>query len=126
MKKLAALVPMLGLLLVFATTTHAQTLTTGQWTGTVTPPNGNAVEVFYDVAYEDEALVISMTVPEMGDQVFTFSDIVLDEELLFFTWQPGTDLDCQLTPHDDGHYEGECVDEEGAPGTLVMIPPSEE
>lgn len=103
----------------------AQTLQDGTWTGTVTPPNGEVIEVTYEVHTMNDTLHIRIATPQFGS--FDFKDIVVKDDALLFSWTPGNDfLTCDLKRRDDGSYEGECVDAGGVPGVLLMRPPGSE
>ncbi len=102
----------------------AQDLEVGTWTGTVTPPSSQVFDVTYIVEHTDDALTITMNSP-MGP--LPFSNIEVGENNITFSWQAGpTHLDCDLKTQEDGSYKGECVDADGSPGTLIMIPPEDE
>lgn len=105
-----------------------QELATGVWTGTVSPPGDPSIEVQYEVSYDEEGALQITLLPPAGIEAppsIAFRDEALDEESLRFSWTAGsTDLDCELLLVEDGSFEGECVDDDGVPGHLTMIPPA--
>ncbi len=110
------------LLAAISTTAAGQSLETGTWTGTVYPPDGEAVSVTFDVRGEGSDLVITMQDTPMG--ALELIDIELSESTLEFAWVPGGMLlTCKLERQEDGSYKGPCTDEDGVPGTIVMVPP---
>lgn len=97
-------------------------LVNGTWSGTMTQPkDGEVLAIEYHVTHHDGKLAIAIATP-MGR--FPFSDISLSGGVLRFTWQPGPLIDCQLEPQRDGGYLGDCVDQSGATGQLLMVPPA--
>ena len=111
----------------FAFPVSAQELPAGMWTGSVTTPDGDVIEVEYDVVHGEEGLAIAI-IPPPGlapQDRFEFENVALEDGVLTFNWSPGVWLDCALDLQEDGSYEGECLDEEGAPGILRMVPPGE-
>lgn len=109
---------------------RGQELATGTWTGTVTPPGETALEVQYEVSYDEEGALAITLLPPAGvgaPPSIPFNDIALEDEALTFGWSAGdTALDCELLLLEDGSFEGECVDEDGVPGFLTMVPPADE
>ena len=97
-------------------------LVDGTWSGTMTQPgDGEALALEYHVTHQQGKLAIAIATP-MGR--FPFSDISFVGGALRFTWQPGPSIDCQLEPRHDHGYSGDCVDESGAAGQLLMVPPA--
>ena len=112
---------LMGFLVHPSRSTAQDGLSDGTWSGTMTQPaDGQALAVEYHVAHRDGKLSIAIATP-MGR--FPFSDISLRGGVLHFTWQPGPSIDCQLQPQLGGGYLGTCVDESGASGQLLMVPP---
>lgn len=101
-------------------TGSAQDLQDGVWTGTVSPPGGEDVDVTYEVSHEGSELAVKMVTP-MGN--FPFAEVRFEEGVLLFSWSPGPVLECRLDPDDDGSYYGDCVEEDDEPGQLLMVPP---
>jgi hypothetical protein len=101
---------------------HAQKLAAGSWTGTMSPPDDDAVAVTYDVAGSGDSLAITMHGP--GGRQLPFSHIRFENDTLLFEWSPGeTNIRCALVVQADGGYKGPCTDSEGKTGQLVMVPP---
>jgi hypothetical protein len=100
---------------------HAQTLVTGTWTGFIIPPNSESNDVTYEVTSAMDTLKITLVVPGMSS--FPFVRIRFEEKTLVFDWEPGTVVHCKLEPTDERGYKGECVDDSGESGTMVMVPP---
>lgn len=127
MKKMAAVLGMVAVLGMWvATPAAAQELAVGTWTGTMTPPGDQGVDVTYDVSMtDDDELSIVMSVAMMGESI-EFFDIALDDDELTFWWSPGVRLDCSLARQDDGSFEGVCGDGAGGDGILLMVPPEGE
>lgn len=107
----------------------AQELATGTWTGTVTPPDDPTLEVQYEVSYDEEGALAITLLPPAGigaPPSIPLRDVALEDGSLTFSWNPGgTALDCELLLLEDGSFEGECVDDEGVPGFLTMVPPAD-
>lgn len=105
----------------------AQELETGTWTGTVTPPDDPTFEVEYEVSYDEGGALAITLIPPAGVDAppsIPFRDAVLEDGALTFSWTAGsTGLTCELLLLEDGSFEGECVDEDGVPGHLTMVPP---
>lgn len=102
---------------------QAQTLKAGTWTGQITPPDGQTLDITYEVSTANDSLKISMIVPERG--TFPFEDITLEDGVLSFFWEAGEPLGCNLTLGEDGTFAGECSDIEGTSGQLTMVPPED-
>ncbi len=101
----------------------SQELQSGTWTGTATPPDGNTIDLAYTVASGDEGLSITIQVPEVGMSIETY-EVKLEGDKLSFGFAVEVDvLRCELVRQDDGSFAGECVDDGGSPGYLVMNPP---
>jgi len=97
-------------------------LVDGTWSGTMTQPgDGEALTLEYHVTHQEGKLAVAIATP-MGR--FPFSDISFVGEAFLFTWQPGPSIYCRLEPLHDGGYSGDCVDESGAAGQLLMVPPA--
>jgi hypothetical protein len=112
----------LAVLALTSTPAAGQSLQTGKWTGTIFPPNGQTISVGFNVSGEGAELAITMTGTPVGD--IEFLDVELTDTVLGFAWVAGnTALTCKLEQQDDGSYEGPCTDDDGVPGTIVMMPP---
>lgn len=106
---------------------NAQELEAGTWTGTVTPPDDPTFDVEYEVSYDEEGALAITLIPPAGSGAppsIPFRDAAFEDEALTFSWTAGsTALTCELLLLEDGSFEGECVDEDGVPGHLTMVPP---
>ena len=101
----------------------AQELTSGTWTGTMSPPGGGSLAVSYEVDVSDGALSIVMSA---NGQSLSLNEVALDGDALTFWWEPGTRVNCRLLRREDGSFAGTCSEGTGADGegTLTMVPPS--
>lgn len=130
MRPRAPLAALAALTLLFAASPMpAQELATGTWTGTIAPPGETALDVQYEVSYDEEGALAITLLPPAGvgaPPSIPFSDVALEDEALTFAWSAGsTALDCELLLLEAGSFEGECVDEDGVPGYLTMVPPAD-
>ncbi|HEX6559717.1 MAG TPA: hypothetical protein VF021_09655 [Longimicrobiales bacterium] len=122
---LAAIVLALTPMAAGAQQTTEPALETGTWTGVVTPPDGEIVNVTYDVAVRnDGALAIVINAGQHG--TFAASDIKTDAAKLSFAFTPGPRVVCMLARKNDKSYEGDCSDDNGAPAHMTMVPPRKE
>ena len=129
MTKTAAVLGMVTVLAIWVTTpVGAQELKLGTWTGTMSPPGNQSVDVSYVVGETDGALSIMMSVPSMPQRGgLAFNDVELDDDELTFWWEPGGRVDCTLLRQEDGSFEGTCSDGSAdGDGILKMVPPSGE
>ena len=103
----------------------AQTLPQGTWTGTMSPPGGEAIPVNFEVSESGGALSIAMMAVQVEGEM-PFNDIRLDGQTLTFWWEPGVRVDCSLTRTEAGGFAGTCSDGTGdsGAGTLTMVPPA--
>jgi len=116
--------PALFLMFAIVPASAQDMLTEGTWTGFVYPPDADVIELEYNLAYVDGGLEIEvMLPPEAGVGSLVAEDVQHDGDLLSFTLNVGDVVTCALYAQDDGHYEGECSDSTGEPGTLAMYPP---
>lgn len=100
-------------------------LTEGMWTGTVYPPDGELIELEYEVSYGEEGLAIVLYPPaETGVGSVTADDPVYEALTLTFTLVVGDTIMCTLFEEEDGHLEGDCVDSSGEPALMTMFPPA--
>ena len=127
MKTIAAPIAILASLALGAfTPSHAQELTPGSWTGSVTPPGGEAIPVTFDVSGTGGALAVVMSAP-MIEGTISFNEIRVEGGMLMFWWEPGVRVDCHLTRNAAGSYEGTCSDGTGSgQGAMTMTPPAEQ
>ena len=100
---------------------NAQDLQAGEWTGTIQPPNAETMDITYDVLVESDSISITIVAPGMGE--FATTDVRMEDGNLLFAFTPGTPLTCVMKPRDGGKYRGACIDAEGEPGYLTMVPP---
>ena len=108
-----------------AASASAQALAQGTWTGTMSPPGGEAIPVNYQVSGSGGALSIAMMAVQVEGEM-PFNDIRLDGPTLTFWWEPGVRVDCSLTRTDAGGFAGTCSDGTGdaGEGTITMVPPA--
>lgn len=100
-------------------------LAEGMWTGTVYPPEGELIELEYEVSYGEEGLAIVLHPPaETGVGSVTADDPVYEALTLTFTLVVGDTIMCTLFEEEDGHLEGDCVDSSGEPALMTMFPPA--
>jgi len=112
----------IALVLVIAAplTVAAQKLTPGTWTGTVTAPDAGEVSATFDVRVSGDTTSITLK-GEFGE--FPLADVKVSEDRLTFTFSPGTMVRCTLMLRQDKSYSGDCLDDEGGKGVMVMNPP---
>jgi hypothetical protein len=103
---------------------HAQALTPGTWTGTMSNPVGGSVDVTFAVGGTESAPTISMSVSMLPEPI-AFNDIRVDGSTMTFWWEPGVRVDCRLTRDAAGGYAGTCSDGSGSgDGRITMVPPA--
>ena len=108
-------------LLVCASSARAQDLQVGTWTGTMVPPEGIPAPVAFEVV-DDNGLAVTMTVE--GTTPRPLETIVLNGDLLTFSFNMGTDVECELERQEDGSFTGPCRSTDLKMGTLTMEPPA--
>ena len=126
MKRTAAGLGIVALLaLGSAAPASAQALPQGTWTGTMSPPGGEAIPVNFEVSESAGALSIAMMAVQVEGEM-PFRDIRLDGQTMTFWWEVGVRVDCSLTRTEAGGFKGTCSDGTGASGegTLTMVPPA--
>jgi hypothetical protein len=126
MKRTASVVGFFALLaLLGATPASAQQLAHGTWTGTMTPPGGDVIDVMYEVDEAGGAISVVMTSMDVEGEM-EFHDVQFEEGQLTFWWDPGVRVECTLAATDAGTFQGKCTDGTGpsGEGTLVMVPPA--
>lgn len=101
----------------------APKLETGKWTGKVTPPDGEAVDVTYDVAYAGDTLKITINAAAHG--TFNTTDVKLEGSKLSFKFRPGPEVVCVLEKK-EADYVGSCTDEGGGVALIDLSPPKKE
>jgi hypothetical protein len=119
-RKLAAVLATTASALALCAAARAQ-LPTGEWTGTITPPEGAAEAVTFTVGEAGGELQISF---DVGGVTFDFRDIQVTDDAINFTWNPGIDVHCQLDLQEDSSYAGPCTDTNGDTGHIAMVPPA--
>lgn len=122
--------PAVGFALAFALAGHARaqdaTLEEGMWTGTAYPPDGDMIELEYEVSYGETGLVIVLHPPaELGVGTLNADDPVYEAGALSFTLMVGDTVQCTLYQEEDGHLEGDCIDSSGEPALMTMYPPAD-
>ena len=99
----------------------AQRLTPGRWTGTITPPNQGVIEAVFDVRMSGDTTKITLSAGPLESEA---SEIKVEANRLLFTFRPGDNtVKCILLLHDDKSYSGDCLDDQGGKGVIVMQPP---
>jgi len=101
----------------------AQELQSGTWTGFVLPPNGEEMEVTFEVTSTADSLAIQLMAGPMGS--FNLDNIELTSDELAFTFSPGPVVYCFLKKKSNGSYEGPCAPDGDEEGILVMNPPKD-
>lgn len=96
----------------------------GKWTGTAITPDGEQVDLVYDVAMQGDTLTMSIQAGEHG--TFATHEVRLANDRLTFWFQPGPRVECTLIRQPSLEYTGECLDEGGGVALLKMIPPPAE
>lgn len=101
-------------------------LAEGMWTGTVYPPDGELIELEYEVGYGDAGLSIVLHPPaEVGVGPLPAEDPVYEALTLSFSLNVGDTVQCTLFEEEDGHLEGDCIGSDGQPALMTMFPPVE-
>ena len=112
---------LLGLAVLVLPQIAAAQLQTGTWTGTIAPPGDQPVPVTFDVKGRGDSTSILLKTP-MGEVPFTQIKLLADR--ITFVFMPGGDtVSCTLMLRPDKSYGGDCKDEAGGTGQIVMIPP---
>ena len=108
-----------------ASPASAQDLALGTWTGTMTPPGAQPVEVSYEVSRTTGPLTIVMTSMDVEGEM-PFQEVMYDGSVLVFWWDPGVRVDCALR-WSDGSLQGTCTDGRPADGEgqMLMTPPGD-
>jgi hypothetical protein len=99
----------------------AQKLTAGTWTGTISPPDQSALDASFVVRMTGDTTRLTLMA---GGMEVEASDVKVESTRLLFSWAPGdATVKCILLLREDKTYSGDCIDEKGAKGTIVMRPP---
>ena len=102
-----------------------QSLAAGTWEGDIVGPGGEFLAVEFQVEHGAEGLTIDLIPPpDVGaPESIPLTDIRLEDDVLYFMFSPGVDVDCELALQDDGSYSGDCTDPDGESGQVTMYPP---
>ena len=98
----------------------AQKLTPGQWTGTISPPNGPSLNATFDVRMAGDTTRITA---KADGRELNFTEVKVEATRLLFTFTAGATVKCTLLRKDDKSFSGDCLDEGGSKGVIVMVPP---
>jgi len=98
-----------------------QPLAAGEWSATVTSPNGNPIEVTAEVVIAGDSTGLTFIHPTRGR--FPAAELRFDGDTLRFSWSPGTPVTCALLPQPGGGYAGDCLDGNGRAGQVALTPP---
>lgn len=108
------------------TVTPDAKLAVGKWTGSVAPPNGDALELEFNVTAPNDSTKIDLTITAMS-MTMPLTNIKLDGTKLSFSFLAGdTDVKCTLEKKDTGAYVGPCADQSGQGGPMTMVPPKKD
>jgi hypothetical protein len=104
------------------TAAPAAKLEVGQWTGSVTPPDGGTAEVKYDVTYAGDTLKIKINAGDHGS--FDTWAAKLEGNKLSFKFRPGPEITCVLE-RKELFFSGTCAEDDPTRGvaTIDMSPP---
>lgn len=111
-----------GIMVLCHSTLAAQSLSSGTWTGSATPPGEEPLALTYDVGVSGDSISILIRTPDRGD--YPASDTRLSGDTLTFKFMPALAAECSLVKQGDGSFVGECLSEGGMSITLVMKPPA--
>lgn len=101
----------------------AKKLDVGQWTGKVTPPDGQVVDVTFDVTYAGDTLQIKLNASQHGE--FTTTEAKFDGTKISFKFRPGPEVVCVLEKK-AAVYTGVCTEDSGETASIEMSPPKKE
>jgi hypothetical protein len=102
-------------------TLAAQKLAPGTWTGSIAPPDQSALEATFDVRMAGDTTKITL---HIGPNQMDFGDVKVEPNRLLFSFSPGgTVVKCTLLLRDDKSFSGDCLDDQGGKGVIVMRPP---
>ena len=102
----------------------AQKLETGKWKVAVTTPNGDAVDVAFDVSEANGVMKGVLSAPILPSAI-DVTNLKLEGRTLSFTFETdGTAITCKLERTATGSFDGPCSDSQSPPGRFVMTPPS--
>ena len=110
-----------ALVLVMPASLAAQKMTPGAWTGTMTPPGNQTMDVAFNVRMSGDTTKITMSA---GGREMELAGVTVEANRILFSFAPGDAIvRCTLLLRDDKSYSGDCVDLQGAKGVIVMRPP---
>jgi hypothetical protein len=112
------------LMLAAAAPLNSQELTPGMWTGTIAPPNTEAIPLQFEVSGAGSALSVLVTTV-LFQGAIPLNDIRVDATSITFWWDLGARVECTLTRDASGGYAGPCSDGSAAgDGRMTMVPPA--
>jgi hypothetical protein len=98
-------------------------LEVGKWTGAVTPPGSEAIDIEFNVTVVSDTMKIELSIPQVG-MTAPLTAIKLEEKAISFDFDAGgTPVTCKLDKKEDGSYSGQCADAGGNGGPMTMVPP---
>jgi hypothetical protein len=107
--------------LVMPASLAAQKLTPGTWTGTISPPDQGALDASFVVRMAGDTTRLTLMA---GGMEVEASDVKVESTRLLFSWAPGdAAVKCILLLREDKSYSGDCIDDKGEKGVIVMRPP---
>ena len=99
----------------------AQKIPAGTWTGSIAPPNQAPLDATFDVLVSGDSTKITI---HAGPRLVEAYDVKVQSDRLLFTFAPGNStVKCTLMLKDDKSYSGDCLDDQGTKGVIVMRPP---
>jgi hypothetical protein len=98
----------------------AQKLTPGTWTGTISPPDNAAMDASFVVRMAGDTTKITL---KADGREIEAADVKVEPTRLLFSFSPGQTIKCTLLLRDDKSYSGDCLDDQGGKGVIVMKPP---
>lgn len=104
-------------------TAPATRLEVGEWSGTVTDPGGQTVDVLYDVAYAGDTLKIKIKAAEHG--TFDTWETRHEAGKISFKFRPGPEVVCVLEKK-ELIYSGACTADDGSVATMQLAPPKKQ
>jgi hypothetical protein len=112
---------LVGASLLMPVSLAAQKLTPGTWTGTISPPNEGALDASFVVRMAGDTTKITL---KADGRELEASDVRVEPTRLLFAFEPGDGtVKCNLLLREDKSYSGDCVDDKGEKGVIVMRPP---
>ena len=111
--------------LLFPFAAAGQTLQTGTWTGTVTPPGGQPMDLPFLLSQVGDSVGIRVSTPDGG--FLDAQRVRVVNGKLTFHWnpEPDTNLDifCELSRRPDASWTGPCTGSDGTTGSVTLTPP---